>query len=557
MSDTSIFSKEKLLYIINKYDNIYLYIYIVIGLFVYFKFFSQSIDKKDEYCDIHKNISLSNPLEFYGRNISRSDIDICFLCIIKNICIANNNDNVKKLMLITELIPYKSIKSKFISTIIKKKWNNASINEYDNISVCDVNIKNKTVEEIKEAFNYNFFEKLLKSENSYVDKNSKLFTILDNDQKYKIMIYNLNILKKLLLSRSINNNNDLLKYKDLLNKTIEQITLILTLEIFYYDDFIEYKTLIIEITKVIIELFNIECFNPDFNVELANLFVEKELINNYLWYFYKDSQNFFKSDHKCIFSVISSKQKTPERMCLLCRNYESKNHFDYDKDMMIKIKNEIEQFDAQISIKNIQINNNDDYDNNNDAYDNYMIIINNLYIFIDSKNIYIYIYYYYYYKYFNIFIENNSYDNFRLIKKYFVMMSEVMVGWFNSLKYRFRMEDKNVLFFKFSEIMKAYLWSVNIDIIASVFDKIVEIIADSKKNDWIDNHTIQYLIDFILLLFNIEYVYYNAKYRKFKKSAIKMIEVIINYFGVMEIKTSGGGKKTNKEKYKILVDMCP
>ena len=93
MSDTSIFSKEKLLYIINKYNNIYLYIYIVIyiviGLFVYFKFFSQSIDKKkqrkkDEYCDIHKNISLFNHLvEFYGTGIS-SDMDYCFLCIIKN-----------------------------------------------------------------------------------------------------------------------------------------------------------------------------------------------------------------------------------------------------------------------------------------------------------------------------------------------------------------------------------------------------------------------------------------------------------------------------------------
>ena len=601
MSDTSIFSKEKLLYIINKYNNIYLYIYIVIyiviGLFVYFKLVSQSIDidkdkdkkKDDEWCHIHNNISLFKSKDFFnlGR-ISNSEMNFCFICIISNISNANSNNPIKQLMLITKLIQYEFIYFSIWTKIKKVEYNKLESINKSEISIYDNKTNN---EDIKKIFNYNFFENFLKSSNSYIDNNRNLYTILSDEKEYIIICNNLEKLKK-EVDFTIEKFSTFEEYKNLLNKTIEQIILILSLEIFYYKDFNKYKMLVLEIGVMIIKLFNINFFN----LELDGLFNEKELTQNFLSNFYKDKieedeieedeieedeieedeiegkiekdeeeKKEDKREHKCIFSV------TNENKCLLCCIVINpaiilNNNFTLWKES-------IEKFEI---IKN-NYNCNDNYANYKIINLNFKSYFKNEHVWVSTnmKNIYIHIYYFFYYYYndFIKFIDDNSYENYNKIIKYFIVLYETLIDvWFVQtrafyldLKASF-FEDfvkdrtlffenrgfylKKKLILKVSKIIKAYLWSINIDIITSVFNKIAEKIAIFNKEDKMKT----FLKYFILLLFSKECVYYDKKYIEFKKSTINLMAAIIKD-DVKRIKTKSGGKKTNKEKYKILVNM--
>ena len=219
----------------------------------------------------------------------------------------------------------------------------------------------------------------------------------------------------------------------------------------------------------------------------------------------------------------------------------------------------------------------------NDNYANYKIINLNFksyyknkpgWVLTNMKNIYIHIYYFFYYYYndFIKFIDDNSYENYNKIIKYFLAMYETLMDvWFAQkilfyLKPSFLkdfLKDKTLFFekrgfylkkkliLKVSKIIKAYLWSINIDIITSVFNKIADKIAIFNKEDKMKN----FLKWFILLLFSEECVYYDEKYIEFKKSTINLMAAIIKDDNVKRITTKSGGKKTNKEKYKILVNM--
>jgi len=192
--------------------------------------------------------------------------------------------------------------------------------------------------------------------------------------------------------------------------------------------------------------------------------------------------------------------------------------------------------------------------NCNDNYANYKIINLNFKSYYinkhewdsNMKNIYIHIYYFFYYYYndFIKFIDDNSYENYDKIIKYFSAMYDTLMDVWFVQKIKFYSEKKLIL--KVSKIIKAYLWSINIDIITSVFNKIADKIAIFNNENKMKN----FLKWFIVLLFSSKYVCYDEKYIEFKKSTINLMAAIIKDDNV-----KSGGKKTNKEKYKILVNM--